>query len=246
MLFGKMASFLKGMGMEKAIDDLKREAAEAAVSTIETGMVVGLGSGSTAYYAVVDLGMRLAEGSLRDIVGIPTSEATAKLARQQHIPLSTLEKHPVVDITIDGADEIDPQLNLIKGLGHSLLREKIVVSTSERFIVISDYRKLVDHLGMIAPVPVEVIPFAQRPVADYLKALGCRPVLRTHEDGRTRITDEGNIILDCYFEEIENPFQLAKAIRKQPGVVEHGLFLEMASEAFVAAPNGVQHLTRSQ
>jgi ribose 5-phosphate isomerase A len=231
--------------MDKPIEELKREAAEAAVGSLESGMVVGLGSGSTAYYAVVDLGMRLADGTLTDIVGIPTSEATARLARQQHIPLSTLDKHPVVDVTIDGADEIDPHLNLIKGLGHSLLREKIVVSTTQRFIVISDHRKLVDHLGMIAPVPVEVIQFAQRPVSDYLKALGCRPILRK-QDGQVRITDEGNIILDCYFEEIENPFQLAKVIRKQPGVVEHGFFLEMASEAYVAAPNGVQHLTRGQ
>jgi ribose 5-phosphate isomerase A len=239
-----MASFLKGMGMDKAIEELKREAAQAAVNQLEPGMIVGLGSGSTAYYAVVDLGMRLADGSLSDIIGIPTSEATATLARQQHIPLSTLDKHPAVNITIDGADEIDPHLNLIKGLGHSLLREKIVVSTTERFIVISDHRKLVDHLGMIAPIPVEVIQFAQRPVTDYLKTLGCRPILRKHENGQTRITDEGNIILDCYFEEIENPYQLAEAIRKQPGVVEHGFFLDMASEAYVATPDGVQHMMR--
>jgi ribose 5-phosphate isomerase A len=229
--------------MDKSVEELKREAAEAAVSTLESGMVVGLGSGSTAYYAVVDLGMRLAEGQLEDIVGIPTSEETARLARQQHIPLSTLEKHPVVDITIDGADEIDPQLNLIKGLGHSLLREKIVVSVTQRFIVISDHRKLVDHLGMIAPVPVEVIPFAQKPVSDYLKALGSRPILRMDGE-QPRITDEGNIILDCYFEIIENPFQVAKKIRKQPGVVEHGFFLEMAAEAYVATPDGIQHMTK--
>ncbi|MFN2196883.1 MAG: ribose-5-phosphate isomerase RpiA [Anaerolineales bacterium] len=232
--------------MEKSIDSLKREAAVAAVNQLESGMVVGLGSGSTAYYAVVDLGMRLAEGSLNHITGIPTSEATAKLARQHHIRLSTLAKHPQVNITIDGADEIDPHLNLIKGLGHSLLREKIVVSATERFIVISDDRKLVERLGQIAPVPVEVIQFAQRPVSDYLKMLGCNPVLRKLEDGRPRITDEGNIILDCYFEEIEDPYQLAAAIRKQPGVVEHGLFLDMAAEAYVAALSGVQHLTRVQ
>lgn len=231
---------------KNSIEDLKREAAIAAVSTLESGMVVGLGSGSTAYYAVVDLGLRLAEGTLTDIIGIPTSEATAELARQHHIPLSTLDKHPVVHVTIDGADEIDPHLNLIKGLGHSLLREKIVVSSTERFVVISDHRKLVDHLGMIAPVPVEVIQFAQRPVSDYLQALGCRPVLLELDDGRPRITDEGNIILDCYFDTIEDPFQLGRDIRRRPGVVEHGLFLEMAAEAFVAAPNGVQHLARNQ
>ncbi len=230
--------------MDNPIDDLKREAAETAVDTVQSGMVIGLGSGSTAYFAVMTIGMLLAEGHLKDIVGIPTSEETARLAHQQHIPLSTLDKHPVVDITIDGADEIDPNLNLIKGLGHSLLREKIVVSATKRFIVISDNRKLVDHLGTIAPVPVEVIQFAQRPVSDYLKALGARPVLRK-QNGQARITDEGNIILDCYFNKIDDPFQLATEIKKQPGVVEHGFFLNMANEAFVASPNGVHHLTRS-
>lgn len=230
--------------MTKSVEDLKREAAEAAVSKLKSGMVVGLGSGSTASFAVVTLGMLLAEGRLEDIVGIPTSEETARLARKHHIPLSTLDKHPVVDITIDGADEIDPHLDLIKGLGHSLLREKIVVSVTQRFIVISDHRKLVDHLGMLAPVPVEVIPFAQRPVADYLIALGCRPILRMQGE-EARITDEGNVILDCYFEEIENPYQLAKAIKKQPGVVEHGFFLDMAAEAYVATPDGVQHLSKN-
>lgn len=229
--------------MGKSIDELKRAAAEAAVANIESGMVVGLGSGSTAYFAIMTIGMLLAEGGLKDIIGIPTSEETARLARRQHIPLSTLDEYPVVDITIDGADEIDPHLNLIKGLGHSLLREKIVVSATQRFIVISDYRKLVDHLGMIAPLPVEVIPFAKRPVHDYLEALGSRPELRML-DGEPRITDEGNIILDCYFDEIEDPLELAKKVRQRPGVVEHGFFLEMASEAYVAAPNGVQHLTR--
>jgi ribose 5-phosphate isomerase A len=227
--------------MAKPIEELKREAATAALDTLKSGMVVGLGSGSTAYFAIVGLGMHLAEGSLTDIVAIPTSESTAQLARQHHIPLGTLDEHPVIDITIDGADEIDPHLNLIKGLGHALLREKIVVSSTKRFIVISDDRKLVDHLGMIAPVPVEVIRFAERPVSDYLQGLGCRTVLRL-QDGQPRITDEGNIIVDCYFDGIGDPFQLAEAIRKRPGVVEHGLFLQMATDAFVSSQDGVQHI----
>lgn len=229
--------------MAPSIDELKKEAAQAAVDVLEPGMVVGLGSGSTSTYAVLAIGMALAEGRLENIVGIPTSEATARLARQQHIPLGTLDQFPIVDITIDGADEIDPRLNLIKGLGHSLLREKIVVSATRRFIVISDHRKLVERLGQRAPVPVEVIQFARRPVFDYLQALGGHPELRKEGDS-ARITDEGNIILDCYFGEIADPIQLAMAIRQQPGVVEHGLFLEMASEAFVATPQGVQHLNR--
>ncbi len=230
--------------MEKSIEELKREAAEAAVENIESGMVVGLGSGSTANYAILAIGLLLAEGRLTDIVAIPSSEKTAQLARQQHIPLSTLDEHPAIDITIDGADEIDPQLNLIKGLGASLLREKIVTSSTKRFIVIGDHRKLVERLGTRAPVPVEVIQFAHRPVYDYLAALGSRPVLRK-QDGQTKITDEGNIILDCFFTEIADPGQLAQQIRERPGVVEHGFFLDMASDAYVATPYGVQHLTRS-
>ena len=226
------------------IEALKREAAEAAVELIEPGMVVGLGSGSTAYYAILAVGMRLDDGRLYDIVAVPTSENTARLARQQHIPLATLAAQPVVDIAIDGADEIDPQLDLIKGLGGSLLREKIVENSTRRLVIISDHRKLVNRLGTIAPIPVEVIPFAERPVTDYLRALGSRPVLR-QRDGQTFISDEGNITLDCWFDEIANPAELAQAIRAQPGVVEHGFFLNMAAEAFVAAPDGVQHLTRS-
>jgi ribose 5-phosphate isomerase A len=231
--------------MTEAIEALKQEAAEAAIATIESGMVIGLGTGSTAYYAILAVGRKVAQGELQDIVAIPTSEKTAELARQLHIPLSTLDDHPTVNLVIDGADEIDPHLNLIKGLGASLLREKIVESCAQQLIIIGDQRKLVDQLGTSAPVPVEVIPFAQRPVFDYLQALGSRPVLR-EDEGQTRFTDEGNILLDCYFPEIENPFQLAKMIRRQPGVVEHGLFLEMATEAYVATSDGVLHLTRSQ
>lgn len=226
------------------IEALKREAAEAAVGAVRSSMVIGLGSGSTAYFAIMAIGRLLTEGKLSDIVAIPTSEHTADLANEQDIPIGTLDEHPVVDLAIDGADEIDPQLNLIKGLGASLLREKIVESCARRLIIIGDQRKLVDRLGTRAPVPVEVIPFARRPVSEYLAALGCRPVLRV-ENGRTRYTDEGNILLDCYFEEIEDPFQLAWKLRQQPGVVEHGLFLQMATEAYVATTEGVQHIERA-
>ncbi|MFN2137035.1 MAG: ribose-5-phosphate isomerase RpiA [Candidatus Promineifilaceae bacterium] len=229
--------------MAETIEALKREAAEAAVGALKSGMVVGLGTGSTAHYAVLAVGRQLAEGKLQEIVAIPTSEETAALARQLGIPLSSLDEHPVVDVAIDGADEIDPQLNLIKGLGASLLREKIVESCARRLIIIADERKLVERLGTRAPVPVEVIPFAKRPAFDFLQTLGCRPVLR-QEEGKTRITDEGNILLDCYFEKIEDAYHLAEAIKGQPGVVEHGLFLGMASEAYVALPGGVRHLEK--
>lgn len=216
----------------------KRQAAERAVEAIQSGMVVGLGTGSTAVFAVRRIGELLAAGGLRDIVGIPTAEVTAREAERAGVPLGTLDDHPTIDLTIDGADEIDPQLNLIKGLGGALLREKIVAASSRRFIIIADETKLVERLGTRAPAPVEVIPFARRPVADYLASLGAAVVERQRE-GRTFITDEGNIILDCRFAEPFDPPEIGRLIRARPGVVEHGLFLGMATEAVVAGASGV-------
>lgn len=220
------------------LEDLKRQAAEQAVDHIRSGMVVGLGTGSTAVYAVRRLGALLADSRLRDIVGIPTAEVTAREAERWGVPLGTLEDHPVVDLAIDGADEIDPGLNLIKGLGGALLREKVVAAAARRFIVVADDRKLVDRLATRAPVPVEVIPFARRPVADYLASLGAEVTLRRRE-GEPFITDEGNIILDCRFDGLDDAPAMAGRIRRQPGVVEHGLFLGMASEAIVAGAEGI-------
>jgi ribose 5-phosphate isomerase A len=206
-------------------------------------MIVGLGTGSTASLMVQELGQRLQKGRLNNIVGIPTSEQSARQAQSLGITLTTLSEQPTLDVTIDGADEIDPQLDLIKGLGGSLLREKIVASSSLRFIIIGDQRKLVHRLGTRAPLPVEVIPFAQRPVSDFLRALGSQPVIREN-DGETFITDEGNIILDCHFAEIANPRQLALEVKAYPGVVEHGFFLAMATEAIVATSTGIKHFKR--
>jgi ribose 5-phosphate isomerase A len=229
--------------MIENVEALKRQAGEKAVEAIRSGMVVGLGTGSTAVHAVRALGELLRAGRLRDIVAIPTSEATAADARAWGIPLTTLSAHPVIDVTIDGADEIDPQLNLIKGLGGALLREKIVAVASRRVIIISDDRKLVQRLGTRAPLPVEVIPFAQRPVADYLAGLGARVVLRGDAAEEPFITDEGNLILDCHFDGgIGDAAALATAVRAQPGVVEHGLFLGLAAEAIIAAPDGIHTL----
>jgi ribose 5-phosphate isomerase A len=220
------------------IEELKRHAAERAVEYVRSGMVVGLGTGSTAVYAVRRLGALLAEGHLSRIVGIPTAEVTASEAERCGVLLGALDDHPSVDVTIDGADEIDPQLNLIKGLGGALLREKIVAAASRRFIIVADERKRVDRLGLQTPVPVEVVPFARRPTADYLTSLGARVVER-QQDGRPFITDEGNLILDCYFAGLRDPQATAQLIRAQPGVVEHGLFLGMATEAIVAGARGV-------
>ncbi len=201
-------------------------------------MVVGLGTGSTAVHAVRRIGALLAEGRLQRIVGIPTAEVTAREAERCGVPLGTLDEHPIVDVTIDGADEIDPRLNAIKGLGGALLREKIVAAASRRFVLVADESKRVAQLGTRAPVPVEVVPFARRPVADYLASLGARVVER-QRDGRAFVTDEGNHILDCYFPGLANPPEMAQFIRAQPGVVEHGLFLGMATEAVVAGERGV-------
>jgi len=225
------------------IKELKKIAAAAAVDAIQSGMVVGLGTGSTAALMVDELGERLRSGRLHNIVGIPTSVQTARQARSLNIPLVKLADQPKIDLTIDGADEIDPQLDLIKGLGGSLLREKIVAAASSRFIIIGDQRKIVDRLGSQAPLPVEIIPFAERPVTDFLRSLGSRPVLR-QKAGEIFITDEGNIIIDSYFEEMADPGQLALAVIAQPGVVEHGFFLGMATEAIVAAESGIKRFTR--
>lgn len=225
------------------IEELKRQAAERAVDTIRSGMVVGLGTGSTAVFAVRRIGALLAEGRLQRIVGIPTAEVTAREAERAGVPLGALDDHPSVDLTIDGADEIDPQLNLIKGLGGALLREKIVAAASRRLIIIADASKQVEQLGTRAPVPVEVVPFARRPTAAYLTSLGARVVER-HRDGQLFVTDEGNIILDCHFPGLTNPQEMAQLIRAQPGVVEHGLFLGMATEAVIAGERGIVVIER--
>ena len=229
------------IGNTSKLDTYKQAAAETAVSAIQSGMVVGLGTGSTAVHAIRALGQLLQAGHLQDIVAIATSEASAKEARAWHIPLSDLNQHPTVDITIDGADEIDPNLNLIKGLGGALLREKIVALASKQVIIVGDYTKRVGQLGERAPVPVEVIPFAQTPVAVYLKSLGARVIPRQQNDALF-YTDEGNIILDCYFEAISDAPALAQALRARSGVVEHGLFLGITTQAIVGGPEGLVRL----
>ncbi len=229
--------------MSQDINELKKQAAVAAVNEIQSGMVVGLGSGSTATFMIQELGDRLRDGRLRDITALSTSKKSAQLARTLQIPQATLQEQPAIDITIDGADEIDPNLDLIKGLGGSLLREKIIAFASKRMIVISDQRKLVQRLGSRSPLPVEVIPFAQRPVEDFLHGLGSKTAIRKM-NGEIFITDEGNIILDCTFPEIVDPRGLGMIIINQPGIVEHGFFFDLANEAIVATEKGIRLLKR--
>ena len=203
------------------------------------GDIVGLGTGSTAYFAVVALGERVKSGL--KIIGIPTSVQTADLARQLGIPLTTLDEHPAIDITIDGADEVDPKLNLIKGGGGALLREKVVASASKRMVVVADSAKIVPVLGKF-PLPVEVIPFARTVVEKKIVALGASPKLRTKPDGSPFLTDNGNQILDCSFGKIADPPALAVTLSNTPGIVEHGLFIGLASVALVGRGGRVEEL----
>jgi ribose 5-phosphate isomerase A len=219
----------------------KQAAARAAVQLVESGSVVGLGSGSTATFAIHYLAEFVKAGL--KIVGIPTSEATESLARELGIPLTTLEEHPQIDIDIDGADEIDPQLNLIKGGGGAMLREKVIASAAKRFVVVAESVKLVPHLGKF-PLPVEVISFAETLVKSRIEALGAQVTLRKRSDGSLYVTDEGHHILDCHFGEIGDPPALNAQLHAIPGVVEHGLFIGMAEVAFVGRDGGVVQVKR--
>lgn len=224
-------------------NSLKKQAAECALEYVQSGMVLGLGTGSTAKFVLTGLAERLADGRLRDIAGVPTSEATAAMGRALGISIIALAEHPQLDLAIDGADEIDPALTLIKGLGGALLREKVVAASAKRFLVIADESKLVEQLGTRAPLPVEVIEFALPLAERRLAALGCSPTLRRAADGRPFITDEGNRILDCRFSAISDAQAISLAVRAIPGVVDHGLFIDLATIALVAGPAGVVTLT---
>lgn len=226
------------------MDEYKRAAGFRAAEFAASGMVLGLGSGSTAYYATLRIGQRLQEGSLQNIVGIPTSESTARHAREWGIPLGTLEDYPQVDLTIDGADEVDPHLDVIKGLGGCLLREKIVAYATRKEIIVVDESKLVERLGTKAPVPVEVIRFGWRNTEKALAETGAHTTLRM-ANGVPFITDEGNYILDCRYEYgIDSPAALANTLNSIPGVVENGLFLNMVQIVIVASDGGVKILER--
>ena len=223
---------------------LKKAAADWAVALIEDGMVVGLGTGSTASLILEPLAARIRQG-LR-IVGIPTSERTAEQARALGIPLSTLSDHARVDLTIDGADEVElGTLNLIKGRGGALLREKIVASASARLVIVADESKLVERLGC-GVVPVEVIPFGWQSTARRIESLGGSPVLRLRPEGGAFVTDGGHYILDCAFGRISSAASLDGELNGVVGVVEHGLFLGLADQVAVGRAGGVEVLARSR
>ena len=217
-------------------DEAKRMAARRALEFVEDGMLLGLGSGTTSAIFIQELGERVKKG-LR-VKGIATSEASERLAESLSIPMTNFKDSPELDLAVDGADEVGPGLALIKGGGGALLREKIVASAARRFIVIADSSKLVRQLGRF-PLPVEVIQMALPIVSRKLEAFGLKPKLRHHPDGSRYVTDEGNYLLDCACGEITNVVKTAAEIRGITGVVEHGLFLGMASFALIASEKGV-------
>jgi ribose 5-phosphate isomerase A len=224
----------------------KQQAANHALPLVKDGMVLGLGSGSTTKYFIEMLAEKIMRGDLKDITGVPTSQDTAHLANKLGIPLIPLSELspqtplPAFDLAVDGADEVDPQLNLIKGLGRALLREKIVEIHAERFIVIVDETKLVPLLGR-GPVPVEITPFEAHTHIRWLNSLDCRAELWIEEDNSPILTDNGNLLARCWFPDgISDPYSIARKMADRPGIIEHGLFLDMADLVIIAGPEGVQ------
>lgn len=228
-------------------DDLKKIAAYKAVEFVESGMVLGLGTGSTAKHAVDRIGDLLHQGKLKNIIGIPTSKKTHEQALSLGIPLSDLDSHPSVDLAIDGADEVDPNLNLVKGRGGSLLREKMIESCCKKFVVIVDDSKLVDYVGGSGlAMPVEIVPFCWKSTARRLESLfensGCVAKLRRGggESGEPFVTDNGNYIVDLYFKKDIGDLKVASdSMLRITGVVEHGMFLDMATTVIVAGELGI-------
>jgi ribose 5-phosphate isomerase A len=232
--------------MTRNTKHLKQQAAWHAVQFVESGMVVGLGAGSTAAAAMRRIGELLRDGALQNILGVPCSKRVEREARGFGIPLTTLEEHPILDLTIDGADEVDANLDLIKGGGGALLREKIVAQASRREIIVVDQSKLSPALGTTWAVPVEVIPFGWRSQIAFLQSLGARADLRTNSEGKPLKTDQGNSILDCDFGPISEPRRLAAELSWRAGLVEHGLFLGLATDVIIASDDGITHLKRGE
>jgi ribose 5-phosphate isomerase A len=225
--------------------NLKQEAARHALSHVRSGMNLGLGTGSTTAQFIHLLAERLRSGALRDICAVPTSDWTAARARELGIPLTTLAETPRLDLAVDGADEVDPDLNLIKGLGRALLREKVVEIHADCFLVLVDESKLVRRLGSKGPLPVEILPFQAPAHVRWLNTLGCRAELWLEEDGSPAVTDNGNYLARCWFPDgIADCQALARLLADRPGILEHGLFLDMASAVIVAGRDGVRTLER--
>lgn len=229
-----------------AVEAWRRAAADRATEWVRSGMVVGLGAGATAHLAIERIAALIAQGTLANIVGIPCSRDVGIAASRLGIELATLDEHPVIDVTIDGADEVDPTLALIKGGGAALLHEKIVAQASHREIIVVDARKQSPRLGTHRPVPVEVIPFGWRTHVPFLESLGARAQVRTTATGDPVRTEHDNMILDCSFGPIAEPRALARELSARAGIVEHGLFIDLATDLIVGDEHGVHHIRRER
>lgn len=231
----------------RQVEDAKKKAAYAAVEHVKNDFAVGLGSGTTVAYAIKALGEKIKREHL-NVVAVPTSYQAFLLAVQHGITITTLEEHSTLDVTIDGADQIDPNLNLIKGMGAALAREKIVASTSKHNIIIADANKKVATLGQDnQPIPVEVLPFAIAPVQRRILADGGKPILREAKNKLGPvITDNGNALIDAYFGTINNPSGLEKKLKLIPGVVETGLFIKLADAAYVGTASAVEKIEKKR
>ena len=225
-------------------EQLKKLAGEEAVKYIEDGMIVGLGTGSTVEHTLRKLG-ELVKNGLK-IKGIPTSIHTKKIAKEENIPLTNLEENPEIDLTIDGADEVDSNLNLIKGGGGALTREKIIAFNSKKVIIVADDSKVVKALGIDFDLPVEVVKFAWQATKKTLEGFGCEVTRREIMEGEPFITDNGNYILDCSFERIENPDQMEIDLNLIPGVVENGLFINLVDKVIVGGKQGILTLEKEK
>lgn len=222
----------------------KQQAARAALDLVQPGMRLGLGHGSTVLWAVRLLAERMANGSLFNLTVVPCSALIEAEARSLGIAITQMDEASGLDLVLDGADEITDQLDCIKGGGGALLREKILAQASEKFVIIADSSKLSPKLGTHWPVPVECVPWGRHSQAAYLESLGAVVVMRRDADGKPYLTEHGNIIFDCDFGPIIDPVRLAARLSARAGIVEHGLFLGMAAEAYLAGPSGVQRLRR--
>lgn len=224
-------------------EDEKRQVGITAAEHVRSGMALGLGSGTTVYYFLEELGLRVKAGL--QVTGVPTSERTAALAREFGIPLTTLDDRQELDLDVDGADEVDPRLNLIKGHGGALLREKIIAMASRRRVIVVDSTKTSPALATTMTLPVEIVPFAQALAIKRLAELGAKPVLRMRDEGQPFVTDNSNWIVDCGFAPISDPARLEREINGIPGVMENGLFIGLADEVLVATSSSVEKLTRT-
>jgi len=227
---------------EDARAKFKQQAAERAVEFVRPGMIVGLGTGSTAIFATRRIAQLFRDGRLTGIIAFATSKDVWNEAEQLGLPMMNEEMPETIDLTIDGADEVDPEMNLIKGGGGALLREKIVAQASRRVIIVVDEGKLSPQLGTLHKLPVEVLRFGWRSQFRYLGSLGAQVEIREHSDGKEFVTDSGNLILDCHFGPIPDPVDLSARLGRRAGIVEQGLFLNLATDLIIAGNDGVRHL----